>query len=461
MTDTKVLDPQVRLKKHQKYAARWLAARKFAILGDEQRVGKTAPTIVATDIVGANRVLVLCPASGRESWAKSFDEWSRKPRKYYVVLHSTDPLPAPDERAVVFCTYALLTNRRVRRALRDMNPDVLILDEAHNIKNPEANRTSQVLGRKGLIRTSKHVWALSGTINPNNYEELWVWLRVSGRFKKERSTFIKRFCHYYIDERGKYVITGSREEKAQEIRDLLDGIYLRRRFKEVNPSLPPIQWKTHEVNPGEVDWSAYEYEFTFPTVWENVERQSDMVRSTLMAMDGWDDPDKIMSVLQSMQNKIKHWRSALAMYKVQPTVEHIERLLDYHDKVVVFGQHVKALSMLRDALKHHRAFVYYGGLNPRRRQRYLSEFNYDPARRVFIGQYQAAGELLDLSVARHVIFLEPSYVPKDIAQAVMRIRNMNQKEKIFATMILLKDSADKLVVRAMLRKAKALTELYG
>jgi hypothetical protein len=50
---------------HQEIGAAWLAERRQAFLADSMRVGKTPTSIRACDLVGAERILILCPAVAR------------------------------------------------------------------------------------------------------------------------------------------------------------------------------------------------------------------------------------------------------------------------------------------------------------------------------------------------------------------------------------------------------------
>ena len=57
--------------------------------------------------------------------------------------------------------------------------DVLILDEGHVLKNPEAKKTRFVYGHKldgkgALVGNAANVFLLTGTPMPNNAGELWT-----------------------------------------------------------------------------------------------------------------------------------------------------------------------------------------------------------------------------------------------------------------------------------------------
>jgi SWI/SNF-related matrix-associated actin-dependent regulator 1 of chromatin subfamily A len=68
---------------YQQTGAEWLAGRKHALLADEMGLGKSAQAIAACDAIGAERVLVVCPASVVENWGREFSRFSR----FGVTIH--------------------------------------------------------------------------------------------------------------------------------------------------------------------------------------------------------------------------------------------------------------------------------------------------------------------------------------------------------------------------------------
>lgn len=90
--------------------------------------------------------------------------------------------------------------------IRTINWDLVITDEAHNLKNPEAQRTQAILGDldsfEGLgpipMNKNGQLVHLTGTPKPNRVAELWPLLTSSrpdiwGRGPEARQAFLNRY----------------------------------------------------------------------------------------------------------------------------------------------------------------------------------------------------------------------------------------------------------------------------
>ena len=53
----------------------WLAGKRFALLADEMRVGKTPTAILAANKVKAENVIIVAPAIAVPHWEKELDKW--------------------------------------------------------------------------------------------------------------------------------------------------------------------------------------------------------------------------------------------------------------------------------------------------------------------------------------------------------------------------------------------------
>jgi hypothetical protein len=62
---------------------------------------------------------------------------------FHVVMES---VPVPEDANFVICNYDKLTNKEVLDSLLERNFDLLVVDEAHKLKNPKTQRTQTVLG---------------------------------------------------------------------------------------------------------------------------------------------------------------------------------------------------------------------------------------------------------------------------------------------------------------------------
>lgn len=58
------------LYRYQEEGASFLSMRRHALLADEMGLGKTVQAIIAAGIIGAGKLVVICPAIARSNWRR-------------------------------------------------------------------------------------------------------------------------------------------------------------------------------------------------------------------------------------------------------------------------------------------------------------------------------------------------------------------------------------------------------
>lgn len=388
----------------------FLAARRKALLADQMRVGKTPQAILACDKVSAWRVLVVCPAIVTHHWKSEWVKWS--PRRDWAVLVGKDTTIPSVGPTVVIISYDRLVQRKAELAA--MEWDVLILDEAHYVKNPAAKRTHAALAKDGVVKGCKRVWALTGTPSPNHVGELWPIMFVFGATTLTYTEFVQKYC--YVDKVTGRVF-GSRLDKIQEIKNRLHPYLLRRTLADVAPDLPPLVYDFLEVSA--VDRFDLESE--------------DLTQVTAEA------------------------RIAVAKQKVRPLVEEIKEQLDSqaYYRTVVFGFHLEPLQELRDKLvaKGIAVKMITGATPAAERHKLIKEFG-EQKRVVIVAQLIAAGVGVDMSAASHGYFLELDFVPGNNEQAAHRLMNATKKQPVTFDVVTRPGTVDDRVQQTLVRKIK-------
>lgn len=422
---------------YQEVGAEFLSRQKTALLADSMGIGKTAQAIVAARKVGAKEILVVCPASVVENWKREFAMWW--------------PTSAggSDNRNVVAISYD--------KAAR--NPDglrrkwsVVILDEAHYLKNPKAKRTKAILGDRmtrngGVVERADYVWCLTGTPAPNNPTEIWPMLHAlsPGLISRDHKPlnfyqFMRRYCVVKNNGFGDQIVRG---KNLEELKERMAPFVLRRRKEEVLTDLPELRF-------GELSLS------------------SDAARKALDAIDH-DDVARIKRALEGgaealskLSTEMATVRRLTALAKAPLVAEWVKEWLDgSEEKIVLFGQHREALATLGDALSAYNPVCIDGSVPSTARQRAVEMFQ-SPSMdvRVFLGQIQAAGTGITLTAASDLIFLEQSWTPADNAQAAMRIHRIGQKRGCLVRTAMLPGSIDEAVQRVLARKTEDLVQLF-
>ncbi len=243
------------LRPYQAAGARWIEALWACgfggILADEMGLGKTLQVIAALAdryAQGAPDLpsLILCPASLIYNWKAEFDRFApelpvavvagapaaRRALREAASCGAGDPEgPEGSEGAegaagappVLITSYDLL--RQDAQEWEDVDFDVVVIDEAHYIKN-HATRTTRAVKR---LR-ARHRLALTGTPMENRLSELWslfdfLMPGLLGPYQRFR-------------ERFDAAILGGDEAAARRLRALTAPFVLRRTKEQVAPELP-------------------------------------------------------------------------------------------------------------------------------------------------------------------------------------------------------------------------------
>lgn len=447
---------------YQEEGAKWLATRKFGLLADEMRLGKTPQAIRAADLLDLKPILVLCPAVARTNWSREFARFSKRAPSIGVCL-SAHQIPSALGADITICSYDLagrigaLSNQRSKRFW------LLILDEAHYLKSPSAARTKSVLSTSGLIHQADRIWALTGTPAPNHAGELWTLLRVFGAYRGSYDAFIREFCTGFNGPYG-FQITGNKN--VEKLRGILKPIMLRRTKKQVRPDLPDARYSEVVVEPGELTIAEIEVAFSsyiadprrFDGLKQDLAKQQERVDAAGLAAKS---SDEMLQTLASLVPHTTTLRRHIGLLKVKPVAELLREELDSGlEKVVVFAIHRDVLENLRQALAPYGAVVLNGGTAPAKRDARLNRFQTNPKCRVFIGNIAACGVAIDLSAAHDVIFLESDWVPMNNAQAAARVDGPNQHESISVRFVALAGSIDEAIQRTLRRKTSELAKIF-
>ena len=387
----------------------FLAARTRALLADQMRVGKTPQAIMAADKIGAERILVLCPAIACYQWQEQWYEWDSTRLPYILGKEPPDVTQHP----VMIASY----NRAVQhKELLTSGPrwDAVIVDEAHFAKNPTAQRTKLVYGKGGIGWHSTCIWALTGTPAPNHAGELWPMLRAFGATTLSYEDFVCHFCYYNEREQRVY---GNKPQRLAELRELLAPFTLRRTLREVAPNLPPISYNMFAIEPQGKDF------------------RTDVIEDI-------SEDDRI----------------EVALAKVGPLAKEIVGCLDAEDyrQTVAFGYHVEPLRRLVKLLQASgvNAELITGDTSPAARLRIQAGFKIGLVN-VLVAQMIAAGTAIDLSAAQHSYFLELDWNPANNAQAAHRLVNVQTQDPVTADVLTMPGTMDDRVQRTLLRKVRS------
>lgn len=395
---------------YQREGVDFLKERRRAYLADEMGLGKTVQALVAAHELGLASVMVVCPASVTGNWEREAETWA----------------PGVTVRAVSYTSFAM-----GKRPLS--KPDVLILDEAHYVKNPKAKRTKAVVN---FIRhhtgEGLHVWMLSGTPMPNDPRELYVPARILNPAATKGFTAWKwrnTFCQIIPGHFGPKVV-GVRN--AGRLRDIFQHSFKGRRLSDVALELPPLRITTQSLD---LDGDLPEE-----------------IQELYEAMEAEEADTEGVSRLRRLLGELK-----APLVAAQLREEWLDRLWDH---IVVMAHHRAVLDTLEQEFDSRdiRTVRVDGSTPQSKRQERVELFQAGDVP-VFLGQQTAAGIGLTLTQASELVLVEPSWSPSDNDQAIKRIHRISQDAPCRARIFTIRGTLDEAVMGVITRKTRMIQEV--
>jgi len=417
------------LFRHQLSGVAFLASRRRAILADEMGLGKTRTAIVAArEQEPDGPFLVICPASVKLNWRREI--LAVEPDAVVQVLENQPVDPAA--RWIVV-NYDRLS--RYVSALEEREPAVVIVDEAHYIKNRKTRRaqnTSRLVGiqpgqwpDKATSRTAAYL--LTGTPITNRPRDLFNLLRaVRHPVTRNYVKFAKRYCAAYDNGYG---LVDEGASNMEELAELLNEVMLRRTKDEALDLPPKVRtWLPLELPTSRV--ASYEQ------------------RALRFLADNPARSGPTWGTFLGLLNKA---RQELAVLKATMTADFVGDCVEAGQKVVVFTQYHGAVDVFTERFGKS-AVTLTGKHTSKQRDAAVRRFQNQDSARVFIGNLQAAGTGITLTAGTHVVFNDLDWVPANHWQAEDRIHRIGQTQTAFATYLYVPGTLDGFVARQLAEK---------
>jgi SWI/SNF-related matrix-associated actin-dependent regulator of chromatin subfamily A-like protein 1 len=440
--------------------------RPATLIADEMGLGKTIQAIGVMNMTHPKSVLVICPASLRINWGqRELPKWLVDKHEIYVV-ESNDPIP--QNATIVVCNYDRLKNG-VLETLMTRSWDLVVLDEAHYIKNPKCQRSKALLGVpahkekgvlvpavRGILDQCERKLFLTGTPILNKPIELQpILAKISPREFGSFFTFAKRYCNAQETKYGWNFSGASHLDELQT--RLRANCMVRRLKKDVLTELPA---KRRQVIELPVEDSAVKRALKAENdAYADCEDELQSLQETADLAKALGSAEAYKTAISKLQETAKiafenmsSERRNLALAKVPAVIDHIQSVLESGvEKLIVFCHHIDVLNAMKKELGDQ-AVVFYGNTSPEDRQKAVDRFQTDPACKVFIGTIKAAGVGLTLTAASHVIFVELDWVPANMFQAEDRAHRIGQMQSVLIQHLVVNGSLDARMAHILVAK---------
>lgn len=373
----------------QETGVTFLQSTPFALLADEQGLGKTTQAIAAVRDYEAKKIIV-CPLSLTNQWR---DEIFAITGDVATIVSSKGQHP---ER------WTIVSYERVNwLALEKGERYNLIVDEATHIKNWKTKRSKAVMT---LAARADRIIALTGTPMVNRPKDLWMlFLLLRKRVQRDFFPFMEKFCGAFRTPYG-WDFDGA--SNTAELGDELRTFMLRREKKTVLPQLPPKTYTTIKIDTDE----------------DPMRKLHDFMLSggDLLRTDGIE--------------QVMHARIDAANAKVPAIAEWIEAHPD--QKIVVFSNFRATLHGLRAELYGlgdaavGRDSVVTGATPAPRRDALIQDWKTNPHNNILFTTYGVSTYGLNLQEASVVIIMDLPWTPAELQQAEDRVHRIGQENPV-------------------------------
>ena len=420
---------------HQKEAIQKLLENDKFILALDMGLGKTSAAIIASIETKSTKTLIICPASLKQNWEREIRNYSNKP------IYICEGKKYDDSADYVIINYDIIKNfhslkTKEETIIQKSKFDLVIIDESHMIKNPQASRTKLI---NDICKDINKIWLLTGTpltSRPIDYFNLLS--LVDSPVSKNWMAYVKRYCAGYQFNVGMnkvWNVNGA--SNLDELRERTAPLLLRQ-LKENVLDLPE-----KIITPIYLRLKSKEYEDVMGEYFEWVKNNPKESKSLSVQFT------KLMKVRQIIANE-----------KIKNTIEFIENTLEQERKVIVFSNFTNSLDKIYEHFKKI-AVKLDGSSSMKQRQESVDEFQTNDKIKVFVGNIKAAGVGITLTSANVVIFNDLSFVPADHSQAEDRAYRIGQKNSVSVLYPIFENTIEGIIYDMLDRKKKIISTVLG
>lgn len=353
------------------------------ILADEMGLGKTIQTIAFLLSNKDKKSIVITPTALIYNWKNELEKFA--PTLKVGLLHAAKSergkiLDNIDNYDVILTTYTTYKNDIDK--YKNINFDYCIIDEAQNIKNPDAIITKAIKNVNAKVK-----FALTGTPIENNLMELWsIFDFIMPGYLYNKSKFKSIFVN--------------NDKNIIELKNLIKPFILRRTKKEVITELPDKIEQKIIIDLEKEHKRAYKGYVNLITRKIKENNQDNITVFSYLT--------KLRQLCLSPELMVKNYQGKNS--KLDVLINIINDSSD--EKILVFSQFTKVLEVIGKRLNEENISYSYldGKTSAKDRVKLVEEFNTNN-NKVFLISLKAGGTGLNLTSANIVVHFDPWWNP--------------------------------------------------
>lgn len=403
------------------------------ILADEMGLGKTIQTIAFLLSNKDKKSIVITPTALIYNWKNELEKFA--PTLKVGLLHAAKSergkiLDNIDNYDVILTTYTTYKNDIDK--YKNINFDYCIIDEAQNIKNPDAIITKAIKNVNAKVR-----FALTGTPIENNLMELWsIFDFIMPGYLYNKSKFKSIFVN--------------NDKNIIELKNLIKPFILRRTKKEVITELPDKIEQKIIIDLEKEHKRAYKGYVNLITRKIKENNQDNITVFSYLT--------KLRQLCLSPELMVKNYQGKNSKLDVL-----INIINDSSDqKILVFSQFTKVLEVIGKRLNEENISYSYldGKTSAKDRVKLVEEFNTNN-NKVFLISLKAGGTGLNLTSANIVVHFDPWWNPAVEDQASDRAHRIGQKNVVNVIKLIAKGTAEERVINLQETKKELIEDVIN
>jgi len=422
-------------------------------------------TLTATAIMGelfnkrlVRRVLVIAPVSVVPVWPAEVAKWGAFDSVVVAAqgtaakrVDTIKRMPKADKRLqVVVINYeAIGRSAPIQEALlKSFKPDMVILDEAHRVKNHTAKQSKAIYK---LGKQAKYRLAMTGTPVANLALDLFGIYQFldPSIFGSSYTAFKARYAYTVPLPGGGTMVTGMRADMLAELSEKAHSI-AHTVTKEEALDLPDFV----DVDiPVKLEPKARKF-------YDELKKESIAYLSEQTAAVATNVLTRIMRLQQVTGGFVKDDSDAYHQVSFAKIDALKDILQDTPSKIVVFARftnEIHAITRLAESLRMN-PVVIDGSVSMKDRGEIVEQFQDDEDTRVFVAQIQSAGLGITLTSADTAVFFSTGWSLAEYQQARGRIHRIGQKNKVTYLHLVADDTVD-CIVTSSLRSKQDIADL--
>ena len=440
---------KAKLRGYQKEGVSWFCfLRKYnfgGILADDMGLGKTLQAITFFEIIRIQNQssikkphLVICPTSVVTNWQEEMQRFS--PELKFVVYYGCKRKKLINQFQkvdLIITSYSLL--QKDSDILQKIKYDVILLDEAQNIKNAKTKTSKEVCSLKSFQKIS-----LTGTPIENNVFELWA----------QFSFLMPELLGSYKNFQNLYARTNKNKQQEYDfslLRKQTKPFILRRIKQNVAQSLPPKTEQTLycEMYPKQRKLYNAVLEMERKNILDKIDNKEPKQNIKICFFEAL---LKLRQICCDPRLHSMFIGKNITSAKLDFFLSRIEEVIAEGHRVLVFSQFVKMLNLMHQPfLNRNFRFLQLDG-STRKRHEIIQKFQNNSNYSIFLISLKAGGVGINLTEADYVIHYDPWWNIAVMNQASDRVYRIGQNKHVFVYKLITKNSVEEKILNIQKKK---------